>query len=237
MLSIFSCAYWSTICLWRKVYFCPFFNWVVCFLLFLSYMSCLYILEIKPQSVASFATVFSHCVCCLFILFMVSFAVQKPVNVIRNHLFIFVFISIALGEWPKEIFGEFMSENVLPMFSSSFMVSYLMFKFFFFVLFCLFFVFFFFDCALGMQKFLGQGLNLCHNSNPGHCSDYAGYLIQCATRELPMFKSFSHFKFIFVHGVRVCSSFIDLHAAVQISQHHLLERIFPFYIPASFVKD
>ena len=30
-----------------------------------------------------------------------------------------------------------------------------------------------------------------------------------------IFKSLSHFEFIFVHGVRVCSSFIDLHAAVQ----------------------
>ena len=29
-----------------------------------------------------------------------------------------------------------------------------------------------------------------------------------------MFKSLSHFAFIFVHGVRVCSSFIDLHVAV-----------------------
>ena len=32
-----------------------------------------------------------------------------------------------------------------------------------------------------------------------------------------IFKSLSHFEFIFVHGVRVCSSFIDLHAAVQFS--------------------
>ena len=31
-----------------------------------------------------------------------------------------------------------------------------------------------------------------------------------------MFKSFSHFEFICVHGVRVCSSFIALHAAVQL---------------------
>ena len=30
-----------------------------------------------------------------------------------------------------------------------------------------------------------------------------------------MFKTLSHFEFIFVHGVRVCSSFFDLHAAVQ----------------------
>ena len=40
-------------------------------------MSCLYILEINPLSIASFANIFSHSEGCLFILFMVSFAVQK----------------------------------------------------------------------------------------------------------------------------------------------------------------
>ena len=39
------------------------------------------------------------------------------------------------------------------------------------------------------------------------------------------FKSLSHFEIIFVHSVRVCSSFIDVHAAVQFSQHQLLERL------------
>ena len=34
---------------------------------------------------------------CLFVLFMVSFAVQKLLSFIRSHLFIFVFISISLG--------------------------------------------------------------------------------------------------------------------------------------------
>ena len=38
---------------------------------------CLYILEINPLSVNSFAEIFSHSVGCLFILFRVSFAVQK----------------------------------------------------------------------------------------------------------------------------------------------------------------
>ena len=42
-----------------------------------------------------------------------------------------------------------------------------------------------------------------------------------------IFKSLSHFEFIFVHGLRVCSSFIDLHAAVHFSQHHLLKRLVP----------
>ena len=38
-------------------------------------------------------------------------------------------------------------------------------------------------------------------------------------------KSLSHFEIVFVHGVRVCSSFIDSHAAVQFSQHHLLKGL------------
>ena len=67
------------------------------FFLLLSCMSCLYILEINPLSVSSFANIFSHSVDCLFLLCMVSFAVQKLVTLIRSHLFIFVFISIALG--------------------------------------------------------------------------------------------------------------------------------------------
>ena len=40
-----------------------------------------------------------------------------------------------------------------------------------------------------------------------------------------MLKSLSHFEFIFVRGVRVFSSFFDLSAAVQFSQHHLLKRL------------
>ena len=45
--------------------------------LLLSCMSCLYILEINPLLVASFANIFSHSVGCLFVSFMVSFAVQS----------------------------------------------------------------------------------------------------------------------------------------------------------------
>ena len=53
--------------------------------LILSCMSCLYILEINPLSVASFAIIFSHSEGCLFILFIVSFAVQKLLSLIRSH--------------------------------------------------------------------------------------------------------------------------------------------------------
>ena len=62
----------------------------------LSYMSYLYILEMNPLSVVSFA-VFSHSEGCLFTLLIVSFAVQKLLSLIRSHLFTFVFISITLG--------------------------------------------------------------------------------------------------------------------------------------------
>uniref|UniRef100_A0A8D1BWR2 Uncharacterized protein n=1 Tax=Sus scrofa TaxID=9823 RepID=A0A8D1BWR2_PIG len=56
--------------------------------LLLSCISCLYILEIKPLSVVSFDTIFSHSVSCLFVFFLVSFAVQKLVSLIRSHGFI-----------------------------------------------------------------------------------------------------------------------------------------------------
>ena len=68
----------------------------------------------KPLLVTSFANIFSHSVGCLFGLLMVSFAVQKLVSLIRSHLFIFIFISIALGDRPKETLVQFISENVLP---------------------------------------------------------------------------------------------------------------------------
>ena len=50
-------------------------------------MICLFILEINPLSVASFAIIFSHSEGCLFTMFLVSFAVQKLL--IRSHLFLF----------------------------------------------------------------------------------------------------------------------------------------------------
>ena len=65
-------------------------------------MSCLYILEINPLSVVLFANIFSHSEGCIFVLFMVSFAVQKLLSFIRFNLFIFVFISISLGGGSKK---------------------------------------------------------------------------------------------------------------------------------------
>ena len=62
-----------------------------------SCISYLYILEINPLSVVSFAIIFSHSEGCLSTLHIVSFAVQKLLSLVRLHLLIFVFISITLG--------------------------------------------------------------------------------------------------------------------------------------------
>ena len=65
-------------------------------------MSCLYILEINPLSVVLYAIIFSHSEGSVFTLFIVSFAVQKILSLIRSHLFTFVFISITLGGGSSE---------------------------------------------------------------------------------------------------------------------------------------
>ena len=101
-------------CLFRSALF------LMALLVFLV-LSCrryLYILEVNPSLVISFASIFSHSVDCLFVLFMVSFAVQKLLSLIRSHLFIFVFIVITLGGGSEKILLCFMSESVWPMFSS-----------------------------------------------------------------------------------------------------------------------
>ena len=66
----------------------------------------------------SYCLQISHSVGCLFILSVVSFAVQKLLSLIRSHLFIFAFISFTLGDGSRKIFLRFTSKSVLPMFSS-----------------------------------------------------------------------------------------------------------------------
>ena len=129
-------------------------------------MSCLYILETNPLSFASFANIFYHSDNCLFVLFMVSFAVQKFLSFIRSHMFIFAFIFITLSSQSKRFLLQFMSKNVLPIFfPMSFIESHL------------------------------------------------------------TFRSLIHSEFMFVYGVRKCSSFILLHVVVRFSQHHLLKKL------------
>ena len=70
--------------------FSHFFIGLFVFLL-LSCMSFLYILEINPLSVVSFAIIFSHSEDCLFTLHIVPFAVKKLLSLIRSHFFRFHF--------------------------------------------------------------------------------------------------------------------------------------------------
>ena len=77
----------------EKCLFMSFSNFLIGLFVFLilSCISCLYILEINPLS-------------------FVSYAVLKCLSLIRPHLFIFVFISITLGDRSKRILLWFMSE-------------------------------------------------------------------------------------------------------------------------------
>ena len=54
-------------------------------------------LDINLLSIILFANIFSHSVDSLFVLLMISFAMQKLLSLIKFHLFIFVFISFTLG--------------------------------------------------------------------------------------------------------------------------------------------
>ena len=94
------------------------------------------------------ANIFSHSLCCLFIVSMVSFPMQKLLSLIRSYLFIFAFMCFALGDWTKKKFVMIFI-SFLPMFSFRSFVVFI----------------------------------------------------------LP-FMSSNHFKFIFVHGVRLCSKLI-----------------------------
>ena len=73
----------------EKCLFRSFFHFLIGIgigILVLSCTSCLYILEINPLSVVSFAIIFSHSEGCLFtLLIVVSFAVQKLLSLIRSH--------------------------------------------------------------------------------------------------------------------------------------------------------
>ena len=92
-------------------------------------MSSLYILEIRPLSEVSLANMFSHTVGTLCNLVLFSLALQKLFILMRSHLFILSFMSLALGDVSVRMVLHGMSEIFLPMFSSrSFMVLQLILK-------------------------------------------------------------------------------------------------------------
>ena len=94
-------------------------------------MNSLYILEIKPLPNVLLVNIFSHTVGFLFILLMFSLVMQKIFNVMQSHLFIFFFISFALGDISAKILLCQISEILLAMFYARiFMLSQLIFVFY-----------------------------------------------------------------------------------------------------------
>ena len=94
-----------------------------------NHVSSLYILEIKPLSKISLANMFSHTVSSLFILMLFSLAVLKNFILMRSHLFILSFMSLAQGDISVKISLHGISEIFLPMFfCRTFMVLQLILK-------------------------------------------------------------------------------------------------------------
>ena len=107
---------------------CPFFNWVVCFP---GVESCEFFIYFgdRPLSEVSLANMFSHTVGSLCNLVLFTLAMQKLFILMRSHLFILSFMSLALGDMSVRMLLRGMSEIFLPMFSSrTFMVLRLIFK-------------------------------------------------------------------------------------------------------------
>ena len=108
---------------------CPYFYQIVWVFLILSYMSSLYIVDINLLSDKSFTNIFSHSVSCLFVLLMLSFAVQKLLISLDPICLFLLLFSLPLENRSQKILLWFMTKNVPPVFSSrSFMAFSLKFR-------------------------------------------------------------------------------------------------------------
>ena len=83
---------WRNVCLGSVHFFIRLLVFQV-----LSQISCLHILKINPLSVVWAAIILSLSDGCLSILFIVSFAVQKLLSLIKFHLFIFISLLLEVG--------------------------------------------------------------------------------------------------------------------------------------------
>ena len=97
---------------------CPFFNWDVCLP---GVESCEFFIYFGDQALpeVSLANMFSHTVGSLCNLVLFSLAMQKLFILMRSHLFILPFMSLALGDVSVRMLLRGMSEIFLPMHSST----------------------------------------------------------------------------------------------------------------------
>ena len=107
------------------------FSSSTCFLFFFFYAELHYLhrLDINPLLVISFTNIFSHSMSCLFVLLMVSFAVEK---LFKFKQVLFVYFCFYFLFFRKQILkdsAKIMSYSVMLLFSSrSFIISSLIFR-------------------------------------------------------------------------------------------------------------
>jgi len=98
---IVSCVSWPAVHILEKCSV-PTFNWIFGFWR-LSCVSSSSILDMNPFSDILFANVLSCSVCCLFILWMLSFAIEKLFNWMESHWFILLLFPLLWGTEPENI--------------------------------------------------------------------------------------------------------------------------------------
>ena len=129
------------------------------------------------------------------------------------NLYIFLFLTFHINGIIKYVtlwLGIFYLAWCLVMFNNHSCSIYQYFVSSFF-----FFSFYLWPC-LSIRKFLGQGSNLCHSSNQSCCSDNAGSLTCCATKELWYFVPF--YGWILFHCVDIAQYFYSF---IHVFPYHL----------------
>ena len=125
MLSVFSCTCQSSLYFLGKIVIqihCTLLK-IFIFSLLLSDMSYLYILDTNPLSDTWFTNIFFHSIGCLFILLMISFALQSLLVDVAPFI-PFCFYCLCFWCQIQKITTKTNVGSLLPMFSSmSFMVS------------------------------------------------------------------------------------------------------------------
>ena len=108
-------------------FFCPFF--FIVFFDFELYELFICLILSLISHITCKINILSHSLGCLFILSMVSFAVQKLLSLLSPVYFCFYFLCFRRWIQKKYFYNLFMSKSVLPIFSTrSFIVSALTFR-------------------------------------------------------------------------------------------------------------